>query len=297
MRLSVVILFILIAHQLQAQKFADKNYYLVDSLVYENISPEYQQLIDTNLNTYHAATTDAEKIYAVNLIVKLCWDENVWPKYNQWVYDYTTEKLKLPQTDTVRFQLLQALAGAVYYIGWQYGVKSDYDKCIYYYEQCAEVYKEIDDQIGYANALDNIGGIFLIQGESAKALDYHTKALLIRKNIDNKLGIGASHQSIGTIYMEHGDYLSAIDEFKEAYKYFQLSGFTHGVPGLLNNLGTIQLYLGDMDKALNYFNQSLAIKIQLEDKQGIAHTLIQLGNINLISGDIKGAKEYFEKKP
>lgn len=295
MRHSVAIFFILFAVNLQAQKFADKNYYLVDSLIYENISPEYQYLIETNLKTYHAAKTDMERVTAVNQIVKLCWDENVWPKYNEWIYTYTTEKLKEPQSDTVRFQLLQALAGSIYYIGWQYGVQSDYEKCIYYYNQCADIYLEIDDQIGYANALDNIGGTYLIQGESAKALDYHTKALLIREKIDNKLGIGASHLSIGTIYMEHGDYLSAIEEFKEATKYYEVTRFTAGVSSVLNNLGTIQFYLGDIEKAQYYYNQSLEIKIQLEDKQGIAHSLVQLGNLRMINGDFKGAAEYFEK--
>lgn len=295
MRFSAAILFIFFAHVLQAQKFADKNYYLVDSLVYENISPEYQFLIETNLKTYHAAKTDMERVTAVNQIVKLCWDENVWPKYNQWVYDYTTEKLKLNQTDTVHYQLLQALAGAIYYKGWIHYTLAEYDKCIAHYFECGEIYLQIEDFIGLANAWDNIGAIYLIKGESAKALDFHLNALEVRIKINDILGIGASHNSIGSIYYEHGNYLEALDEFEAAIFYYKKANYDAGISSALNHIGMINLLMGSLDEALNNFNKSLDVKIRLEDKQGIAMSLIQIGSISLMKKEFKTAIDYFER--
>lgn len=277
------------------QKFADTNFYLVDSLEYENVSPEYQYLIDNSLKNYHSAETDMERITWVNQIVKLCWDENVWPKYNQWIYEFTTEKLKEPQTDTVRFQMLQALAGSIYYIGWNYGVQTNYDKCIFYYEQCTAIYIEIEDSIGIANSLDNIGNIYLSKGESAKALDYFMRALVIRENIGHIVGIGASLNSIGSTYHEHGDYLDALDKYKSSLKYYEQGKYIPGVSSTLNNLGTIESYFGNYEVALNYFQRSLEIKTQLGDKQGIAISLTQIGIVSQKLEDYSTALDHFEQ--
>jgi CHAT domain-containing protein/Tfp pilus assembly protein PilF len=294
LRLSTLILLFL-SFQTLGQKFADKNFYLVDSLEYDKVSAEYQYLIDNNLKWYHAAKTDVERVSYVNQIVKLCWDENVWPKYNQWVYEYTGAKLKEPQSDTVRFQLLQALAGSIYYIGWNYGVQANYNTCIFYYEQCTKIYLEIGDSIGVANSLDNIGGIYLIKGESAKALDYFTRALEIREKIGDKLGTGASRNSIGSIYMEQGDYIAALNEFELALKLHEEVKFTSGISSALNNLGNIQSYFGNYAVALAYFERSFDLKNQLEDKQGKAHSLTQMGTISMYLGDYETAQKYFNE--
>ncbi len=294
LRIILICLFFL-SLPAQAQKFADKNFYLVDSLEYDKVSAEYQYLIDNNLKWYHAAKTDVERVSYVNQIVKLCWDENVWPKYNQWVYEFTTAKLKEPLTDTVRYQMLQALAGSIYYIGWNYGVQTNYEKCIYYYERCTEIYIEIGDSIGIANSIDNVGNIYLAMGESAKALDYFMQALAIRKIINHTIGIAASLNSIGTIYQEHGDYIAALEKFESALSYYEKGKYIAGVSSVLNNLGTIQAYFGNYESALNYFKLSLDIKTQLEDKQGKAHSLTQMGTISMSLGDYETALDYFNQ--
>jgi CHAT domain-containing protein len=291
----ITIILVFVSMQTLGQKFADKDFYLVDSLVYENVSPEYKFLIDDNLKHFHTATTDMERVTWVNQIVKLCWDENVWPKYNQWVYEFTTEKLKEPLTDTVRYQMLQALAGSIYYIGWNYGVQTNYEKCIYYYERCTEIYIEIGDSIGIANSIDNVGNIYLAMGESAKALDYFMQALAIRKIINHTIGIAASLNSIGTIYQEHGDYIAALEKFESALSYYEKGNYIAGVSSVLNNLGTIQAYFGKYESALNYFKRSLEIKTLIEDKQGKAHSLTQMGTISMSLGDYETALDYFNQ--
>jgi CHAT domain-containing protein/tetratricopeptide (TPR) repeat protein len=291
----ITVLLAITSKEANAQNYADKNYYLVDSLVYENIAPEYQKLIDNCLEIYHNSSTDMDRITAVNQIVKLCWDENVWPKYNQWVYDYSRDKLKEPQVDSVRIQLKQALAGAIYYIGWNFSVQADYDNCISNYEKCKEIYIEIDDSIGIANSLDYIGNIYLIKGESAKALEYLSKALEIREKINDKLGTGASLISIGSIYMEHGDYRTAFVEFERALKLHDEVSFTSGVSISLNNLGIIQSFFGSYESALTYFQRSFKIKEVIGDKQGKGKSLSQIGMISLHIQDYSNALDYFQQ--
>lgn len=291
----ILFLFLLLSFNAFSQKFADKSYYLVDSLVYDNISPDYQSLIDNSLKGYHATNDDVQRVRWVNQIVKLCWDENVWPKYNQWICDFTTEQLKKPQSDTVRYQLLQAQAGSLYYIGWNYGLQTNYEKCINAYEQCKNIYIEIKDSIGIANSLDNIGGIFLLQGESAKALNYHMQSLAIREKIKNTLGIGAALNSIGSIYLENGDYKSALKEFKRSLSCFEQATFPSGKSSVLNNIGMIEVFFGEYQNALVNFNKSLEIKEQLGDKQGKAISLLQIGTVYIRSKEYSKALEHLIK--
>lgn len=277
------------------QQFADKSYYLVDSLVYDKISPQYQQFINTNLELYHAAKTDMDRITAVNQIVKLCWDDNVWPKYNLWVHDYTTERLKEPQTDSVKNQMLQALAGALYYIGWDYSVKSDYDNCLSYYEQCKSIYEELGDQIGIANSIDNIGSVYIFKGEYAKALEYFVQSLAIREKINDKIGTGASLINMGLLHYGHGDYESAIIEFQRALILHEEAQFVSGVSTALNNLGSMEYYFKNYPKSLEYYTRSLQISEYLGDKQGMASSITHLGTISFALGDPSAALKNFKQ--
>ncbi|MBK8926498.1 MAG: tetratricopeptide repeat protein [Crocinitomicaceae bacterium] len=291
--LKIGILFLSL--QVWGQKFADVNYYLVDSLEYDNILPEYQQLINNSLSYYHNAETDIDRINAVNNIVKLCWDENVWPKYNYWVYEFTSEKLKEPQTDSVRTLMLQALAGSMYYIGWNYYVAADYEKCLSFYTECKNIYTEIGDSIGISNALDNIGNVYLARGESAIALDFYRQALVLREQLNYSIGMAASLTSIGSVYMEHGDYLNAYDELKRSLLYYEEVNYIPGISSALNNLGFIEYYFGNKEGAMNFFQRSLAIKIQIGDKQGEAISYTQIGLIYYDEGNYKEALKYYKK--
>ncbi|MEX1001385.1 MAG: CHAT domain-containing tetratricopeptide repeat protein [Crocinitomicaceae bacterium] len=277
------------------QKFADKEFYLVDSLAYDEVSREYQELIDGYLAMYHGADQPIRKLLYVNQIVKLCWDENVWPKYNRWVLNYSNQQLEKPQTDTVHYQFLQAKAGALYYIGWDYSVKTEYDKCISYYLKCKEIYEEIHDSIGVANSLDNIGSIYAVKGEFAKALEYHNEGLKIREQIGDTLGMGGSLNNMGVIKLGHGDYENALDDFERALKLHEQVKFISGVSTALNNLGTIHLHLEDFESALSYHEKSLIIREYLEDKQGKAHALTNIGRIKMIHKDTAAAVDHFKQ--
>ena len=80
---------------LSSQTFADKDYYLIDSLVVENLSDDDKKLLDSCLTIFHKQEHDSDKINIINTIVNTSWDNDVWPKYNQWIYNFTKQKLTL----------------------------------------------------------------------------------------------------------------------------------------------------------------------------------------------------------
>ena len=85
---------------ISAQNFADKNYYLVDSLELESISSKDQLLIKNSLEQFHNAENDSIKIDLVyNLVTKLK-NKIVQEKYNFWILDYIKNNREAYQNKT-----------------------------------------------------------------------------------------------------------------------------------------------------------------------------------------------------
>ena len=138
MKLQIKILHLLIflAVTIQvsiAQNFADKSYFLVDSLDMSKISNQDKYLIDSCLSFYHNTKNDTDKVTAISTIVEESWDNNVWPKYNIWLYNHALKELnKKPNNKTKRF-LLNSISGAINNIGYNYKTQGDIEKALDYY--------------------------------------------------------------------------------------------------------------------------------------------------------------------
>jgi serine phosphatase RsbU (regulator of sigma subunit) len=267
----------------------------VDSLLYDQVAPHYQVFIDSNIALYHRSSSDIDKINAVNQIVKLCWDENVWPKYNLWVLDATRKSLKKKHDDTTIVQLRQSEAGALYYVAWDLSVKTDYDNCVRVYEECLAIYDDLKDTIGIANTLDNIGAVYKIQGNYMTAINYHTQSLVIREKVNHRIGISSSLSNIAALQKELGEYDKALANFERALQITKEENYQPGVSSALNNIGAIYLDLGEYDKAIEVQQQSLVIKQALGDKQGIASSLANIGLSLLKLGENEKALDRITK--
>lgn len=84
-RFLIGILTVLIFNLVLAQDYANKDYYLVDSLDLFHFSKNDSIEIENNLSTYYKNLDDPIKIMAVRRLVKLCHEEQVWSQYNNWL--------------------------------------------------------------------------------------------------------------------------------------------------------------------------------------------------------------------
>ncbi len=66
--------------KLFAQKFADKDYYLVDSLNLEELSEADNEILEASLKNYHQSKSDSAKIFSLNNICDSLL-HNHWKKY------------------------------------------------------------------------------------------------------------------------------------------------------------------------------------------------------------------------
>ena len=109
-----------------AQQFADKQFYLVDSLVIDSVSSRDKAVLDSSLNLFHNSSNDTIKINIINSIVDNCWDDNVWPKYNNWMYNRINFLLSEDDlNDKLEYKLKSSLASVINNIGYFHLIHGD----------------------------------------------------------------------------------------------------------------------------------------------------------------------------
>ena len=286
------LLFLLISQLGFSQQFADKNYYLIDSLDFEELSSPDRRLIDSCLTVYHNETVDTSKVVSIRYLVENCWDEKVWPKYNWWLYELTKEKIKEPKY--ALFYKTQ-YAAALNNIGYYLSNKSIVREALDYYHQSLKIQQEINDLEGVSTSLNNIGAVYSSQGDVEEALKYCIKSLALKKLIGSEYGLAMSYNNIGSLYNTQGETKNALEYFLQALEIRKKLGDKLGEGTVLNNIGEIYLKQKELDQSLVYFNDALTILEEVGSKKLTAISLKNIGEVYLKKGELKKAEQTIQK--
>jgi serine phosphatase RsbU (regulator of sigma subunit) len=291
--LFIVILSLSKKKQCYAQTFADKSYYLVDSLVLDELSTAEKQLIDSSLNVYHKAKTDTSKINAIETIIEGSWDESIWPKYNNWLYNFIQKKINQNPSKKTDTLLLSALSASLNNLGFVEYKKGNIDEALNYYKQSLKIDKDLNNEEGISTSLNNIGSIYQIQGNIPKALNYYHDALKIRELKGDKNSIAQSFNNIASIYDDQGQIEKALEYYNKSLKIHTLLNDKYSIALLLNNIGYNYEKLKNIPKAIDYHNNALEIRKEINDKNGIAQSLNNIGAIYKNQGNTDKALAFF----
>jgi len=291
--ISYIILF-LISFNGVTQEFADKKYYLVDSLVLEELTKQDRELLDSCLKIYHTSKEDTTKIKALSDLIAPMMAED-WKKYQYYQYEQLQALLKNNPSVKLTKALQVHLANSLNNIGYIYKNKGQLKEALDYFSLSLKIQKEIVDKKGIADVYNNIGSIYDDQGQVKEALDYFSRSLKIREGIGDKEGIATSLNNIGSIYYDQGQVKEALDYFSHSLKIEEEIGDKEGIATALNNIGYIYENQGQVKEALDYFIRSLKILEEIGNKKGIAGSLHNIGTIYDDQGQLKEALDYFSR--
>ncbi len=293
-KLLYILFLVLLSSQSFSQTFADKKFYLIDSLKLEVLTNDDRELIDSCLTLYHQTKEDTNRINALNSICENMMHDD-WEKYQFFQYELINKALKTHHSNLITQHLKKALASALNNIGLIYSNKGNLSQALMYYQKSLKIQQEFGENKGVSTTLNNIGLIYKNQGDIPKALDYYHKALKIREEIGDKYGIAQSFNNIGFIYNNLNNIPKALEYFHKALKIQEEIGDKQGVARSLNNIGAIYKNQGENEKAIEYYQQSLAIQEQIGDKQGTAISFNNIGVIYNNQKDFAKALEYYSK--
>ena len=145
---------------------------------------------------------------------------------------------------------LIAIGGLTY---WQ----NDFAMTRVHYEEALDTFESIGDQRGIAEALYNLGFLFLIDGDTKHSLEIHGRSLAIYRDLEDELNVAFAKWGLAMAYVRDRELDEAARLARESLGTFERHRNWYG--RLLGEFVLIQIdrIAGDHDKVLALARESL----------------------------------------
>ncbi|MCE3294857.1 MAG: protein serine/threonine phosphatase [Crocinitomicaceae bacterium] len=323
---------LVLANNTYSQKFADKKFYLLDSLDLEGVEKVEIGLLKVNLEKYHQTKSFPEKITYLAVISETSQENLIWPRYNSLIISLCEKWLENKDNKKGRKIVSKYYADALNNAGFFVNGQGNNKMAVYYYNKSLPVYREIGDQAGIALYYNNLGSVSHSRGNVPKALKYYfkglriadkanepeamatiygnigvafdeqqdyeqalvyyDKSLKIQEEINDKIGMATTYNNIGFINSKLDRKEKAIEYYEMSRRYYESEGDKIGVATALGNIGKVYFETGETEKALQYSKESLALDLEANNKDGIAMGYIHIADLYLRSRDLAEAEIY-----
>jgi serine phosphatase RsbU (regulator of sigma subunit) len=289
-----IILFLISFHGV-AQEFADKEYYLLDSLMLDEMSKGDRKLLDSCLNLFHTTKQDTDQI---NALYGICnhMMHDAWKKYQVIQYDLINIALVKHKANPKKIiSLNNRLAEALSNYGYMHHSNGNIGEAIESYQNSLSIHTETKSKIGMASDFLNIGSMHRIQGDMSKALEFSYKSLKIFEELGDVDAVADNLNNIAYIHNRQGDTENALVYYHKSLKVYKSTGNKYAIGYALYNIGATSLLKGDTAIAMDYTRQSLKLCQEIGDLEGVANSLNNIGKIYKSHGDFLKAKDCYSK--
>ena len=143
--------------------------------------------------------------------------------------------------------------------------------------ESGEMFRQQNDPIGEARALNTLGITHRLWGRLAAAPPYHHAALRLFRRAGEPSGEGHALASLGATARQLGRSAEAADYNEQALAVYRRAGDRCGEARALNNLGMAEVELGRLELALGHLEQACATFVAEGDQRGEASALDSLG--------------------
>jgi len=165
---------------------------------------------------------------------------------------------------------LLKLSRCYYSIATVYYDNGRYELAIEHSFKSKDIEEKIENPIGVAVALKQIGCCYHLLGKYTQAIDYVLQALRIFEQNNDYQQISNCYNDIGSFYTEQKDYGRALDCFRNALKINIDNNREDTTPDIYTNIGSALLNSGKADESLEYYGKALKLYSQQNNEKGIA---------------------------
>ncbi|MEL6246629.1 MAG: CHAT domain-containing protein, partial [Cyanobacteria bacterium J06627_15] len=170
-----------------------------------------------------------------------------------------------------------------------------FQEAVEFWNAALSIYEEIQDAVGQANTINNIGNVYRLFDNYGEALDFYRRSLAIAQALNDADLASMTLNNIGNVYGLLGDYGEALNYYQLSLDAEQAAADNVGVANTLNNIGNIYRLLEDYDQSLRYYEQSLVLRQSTKDSIGEANTLNNIGNIYRLLENYTEALRYYDQ--
>ncbi|MEP1093636.1 MAG: tetratricopeptide repeat protein [Cyclobacteriaceae bacterium] len=175
----------------------------------------------------------------------------------------------------------RGLAFANRVIGVANWAKGSYDDGLTYLFDGLELYRTLQDTLGEANCLMNIGLVYADRFDDDKALEFYFDALRLFEATGAESRSATTYSKIATIFIKQGKFEAAEDFLRRAMKIHDEQRFHYGRMEVFNRFGLLNFAKKDYNKAISSLNRSLEISKDINDVEGKTKTLLDLAKVQL----------------
>ena len=280
-----------------AQGYADKSFYLLDSISLEEISQVDRVLLDSVLKIYHQSNHDTIKMKVIQQLSEELYNEEIWPKYNDLLRSKAKKSLenKTYQTEREKLLLQQWYSSALNNVGYLAESRGNFQTALTYYEKCLKIQLDIHHKGGIATTYSNMGIVHENLGNINKALKLYEKCLSLRLEINDSMGLAQIYNNLGAVYINLGDLEKALAYSLKSLKLKEQLGRIGSMGFTLNNIAHLYMMQEDFEKGIEYYEKALDINLKMGYKKGVAHAYNNLGVSYNNIGQKQKALDYYIK--
>jgi CHAT domain-containing protein len=206
-----------------------------------------------------------------------------------------TEAERQAVIDARRETLTIELRKALIVRGDSLRLQDDFAASLQTYLAAQLVAESIQDEMGVALALLNIGRIYNSLDSYAVSLTFSQKAYLIFEKLGDQNGMAQALNALGLNHGMMGDLNSAMEEYQRSIKLREAIGDKTGLSLTLGNLSHLYYIRTDYELAVESAQRSLKLAEEVGDKLRAAVSLTHLGNAYRIRGNYRAALEAYQR--
>lgn len=294
-KILIIISIITYCGFITAQNYADKEYYLIDSLDLSDLTKSDSLCIEKYISLYHNTKIDTLQFIYLDTLITNVYNENTWTSYNDFLYEF----IQINSSGITNKKVLQLYkeheANCLNNFGYYYMSKGDVKNSLDYYNKSLKLRLKCNDFTGQANSYLNIGFVYESQNEIDEAIQFYKKALAIYNQIDNEIGIARSNTHLGNLSIVNKDYILALYNYKKAIEIYLAENSEFDLSNGYTCLGNVYLSLENYKKSEEYILLAINLKIKLGDKIGLSKNYFLYGKLLMDIEHFKEAKTYVKK--
>lgn len=173
--------------------------------------------------------------------------------------------------------------------------RSDHEVARARYDQALSLFGEVNDVLGQANCIQNLGELCLTRSDHEGARARFEQALPLYQKVGSVLGEANCITNLGDIALRRSDLETARKSFERALPLFEQSNDLLGEANCIKYLGEIALLRSESDDARAKYEKALLLYQNLGDLLGEANTVRALGDVDLKCSDFAAAAGHYEK--
>jgi predicted ATPase/DNA-binding NarL/FixJ family response regulator len=158
-----------------------------------------------------------------------------------------------------------------------------------------ELYRELGDQQGMANALSYLGYAAMMMSKYAEARSLLEEALALFREVGDPVGSVAILNLLANVLLFEGAYARVHELLEESRLRSKEAGDVQNYAISLMLLGWALLSEGELARAHICFEECLTVSREMGHKRNLANAILFLGTVAWLQGDVAGARSQLEE--